>query len=93
MLDELREILCESCGLRKPSGPPHLTLAYFHAPDGAPAPEELISTIARYRDWPVGEHAAETVEVTLLDLRHEYPEPKVLAEIPLKSQAADLKSS
>jgi RNA 2',3'-cyclic 3'-phosphodiesterase len=93
MLDELRELLCESCGLRKPSGPPHLTLAYFHVPDGAPAPEELISTIARYRDWPVGELAVETVDVTLLDLRHEYPEPKVLAEIPLKSRATDLKSS
>src|ERR671911_253116 len=76
----------ERCGLRKPSGPPHLTLAYFHAPDGSPAPEELISTVARYRDWPVGELAVETVEVTFLDLRLEYPEPKVLAEIPLKSQ-------
>jgi 2'-5' RNA ligase len=92
-LDELREILCESCGLGKPSGPPHLTLAYFHAPDGAPAPEELISTIARYRDWPVGELAVETVEVTLLDLRPEYLEPKVLAEIPLKSQVSGLKPS
>lgn len=88
VLGELREVLCESCGLIKPSGPPHLTLAYFHAPDGAPAPEELISTIARYRDWPVGELAVETVEVTLLDLRPEYPEPEVLAEIPLKKQVS-----
>ena len=93
MIDKLREILGESCGLRKPSGPPHLTLAYFHAPDGAPAPEELVSTIARYRDWPVGELAVETVELTLLDLRSEYPEPEVLAEIRLKSQLSDLKPS
>ena len=45
MLDSLRWALCEACGLEKPSGPPHLTLAYFHAPDGTPAPEELICAI------------------------------------------------
>jgi 2'-5' RNA ligase len=84
MLDELRDALCEGCGLRKPPGPPHLTLAYFQAPDGSPAPEELVSAISRYRDWPVGELAVESVEMTLLDLSVEYPEPEVLAEIPLK---------
>jgi RNA 2',3'-cyclic 3'-phosphodiesterase len=84
MLDGLREALCEACGLKKPSGPPHVTLAYFHAPDGTPAPEELISTLARYREWPVGELAVEYVEMTLLDLRLEYPKPEVLARIPLK---------
>jgi RNA 2',3'-cyclic 3'-phosphodiesterase len=84
MLDRLRAALCESCGLKKPSGPPHLTIAYFHAPDGTQAPEALISTIARYRDWPVGELAVEYVEMTLLDLRLEYPEPGVLARLPLK---------
>jgi RNA 2',3'-cyclic 3'-phosphodiesterase len=84
MLDRLRAVLCEACGLKKPSGPPHLTLAYFHVPDGMPAPEELISAIARYRDWPVGELAVEYVEMTLLDLRFEYPEPEVLARMPLK---------
>jgi len=84
MLDRLRAVLCEACGLKKPSGPPHLTLAYFHAPDGTPAPEELISAIARYRDWPVGELAVEYVDMTLLDLRLEYPKPDVLARIPLK---------
>jgi 2'-5' RNA ligase len=84
MLDELRDALCEGCGLQKPSGPPHLTLAYFQAPDGSPAPEELLSAISRYRDWPVGELAVESVQMTLLDLRVEYPEPEVLAEIPLK---------
>src|SRR5918995_2078193 len=48
MLDRLRDAVCGYCGLEKPSGPPHLTLAYFHAPDGTPASEALISTIARY---------------------------------------------
>ena len=84
MLDSLRRALCEACGLEKPSGPPHLTLAYFHAPDGTPAPEDLIRAIARYRDWPVGELAVEYVEITVLDLRIEYPEPKVLARIKLE---------
>ena len=84
MLDRLRAALCEACGLRKPSGPPHLTLAYFHVPDGTPAPEEFMSAIARYRDWPVGELAVEYVDMTLLDLRIEYPQPKVLARISLK---------
>jgi 2'-5' RNA ligase len=72
-----------SCGLKKPPGPPHLTLAYFEAPDGTVAPEELISTIARYRDWPIGEIVVENLEMTLLDLRLEYPEPETLARIPL----------
>jgi len=84
MLDRLRDALCASCGLQKPSGPPHLTLAYFHAQDGIPAPEELISAIARYRDWDVGELAVESVEMTLLDLRLDYPEPEIQAKIPLK---------
>ena len=82
-LDSLRDALCASCDLKKPSGPPHLTLAYFQAPDGMEAPEELISTIARYRDWPIGEIAVENVEMTLLHLRLEYPEPETLARIPL----------
>jgi 2'-5' RNA ligase len=84
VLDRLRDALCESCGLEKPSGPPHMTLAYFHAPDNAPAPEELVSAIARYREWEVGELAVESVELTVLDLRLDYPEPETLAEIPLK---------
>ncbi|HEY6674654.1 MAG TPA: 2'-5' RNA ligase family protein, partial [Rubrobacteraceae bacterium] len=53
-LDRLRDALCTSCDLKKPPGPPHLTIAYFQAPDGTHATEELISTIARYRDWPIG---------------------------------------
>ena len=84
MLDGLRDVLCGSCGLRKPSGPPHLTIAYFQAPDGTPAPEEFISAIARYRDWLVGDLVVEYVDMTLLDLRLEYPKPEVLARIPLK---------
>jgi 2'-5' RNA ligase len=84
MLDRLRGAVCRSCGLEKPSGPPHLTLAYFHAPNGTPVPEELVNAISRYRDWPVGDLAVESIEMTLLDLRLDYPEPESLAEIPLK---------
>jgi 2'-5' RNA ligase len=83
ILDRLRNALCASCGLRRPSGPPHLTLAYFHAQDGTALPEELVTTIARYRAWEIGELAVESVEMTLLDLRLDYPEPETLAEIPL----------
>src|SRR5215208_3280165 len=72
MLDELRAALSVSCGLKKPSGPPHLTLAYFQAPDGTEAPEELVSAIARYRKWPIGEVTVDNVEITLLDLRADY---------------------
>jgi 2'-5' RNA ligase len=84
MLDRLRKVLCVSCGLKKLPGPPHITLAYFQAPDGTPAPEELISAIARFRAWDVGELVVESVEMTLLDLRLDYPEPETLAEMPLK---------
>jgi 2'-5' RNA ligase len=82
-LDRLRDALCTSCDLQKPPGPPHLTLTYFQAPDGTDAPEELISTIARYRDWSIGEILVENVEMTLLDLRLDYPEPETLARIQL----------
>jgi RNA 2',3'-cyclic 3'-phosphodiesterase len=84
MLDRLRDALCWSCGLEKPSGPLHMTLAYFHAPSGASVPEELVDAISRYREWTVGELAVESVEMTVLDLRLDYPEPETLAEIPLK---------
>jgi RNA 2',3'-cyclic 3'-phosphodiesterase len=85
MIDELRAALSVSCGLKKPAGPPHLTLAYFQASDGAEAPEELVSVIARYRDWPIGEIEVNNVEMTLLDLRSDYPEPETLARMPLTS--------
>jgi 2'-5' RNA ligase len=91
MIDGLRDALRRSCGLKKPSGPPHLTLAYFQVPDGTPVPEELVSVIARYRDWPVGELAVGSVEMSLLDLRSDYPEPEMLAEIPLKKATQPLK--
>lgn len=83
MFDRLRDALSVSCGLKKPSGPPHLTLAYLQAPDGTDAPEELVSAIARYRDWPIGEITVDNVEMTMLDLGSDYPEPKTLARIPL----------
>jgi 2'-5' RNA ligase len=85
-LSRLREALHEGCELRAPPGPPHMTLAYLHAPDGAPAPEELISAIERYRSWEVGELAVDSVEMTVLDLRLDYPKPKTLAEIPLERE-------
>ncbi len=84
MLERLREALSVACGLQRPKGPTHLTLAYFHAPDGTAVPEALISAMQRYRDWPVGEIAVDNVEMTLLDLRMDYPEPETLARIPLK---------
>ena len=83
MLDELRAALSVGCGLKKPTGPPHLTLAYFQAPDGTEAPQELISAVARYREWPIGEITVDNVEMTLLDLRSDYPEPETLARMPL----------
>ena len=93
MLDRLRDALCTSCGLKIPPGPPHLTLAYFQTPDGTHAPEELIATIARYRDWPIGEILIENVEMTLLDLRLDYPEPETLARIPLGRAISDQPSA
>jgi hypothetical protein len=51
-----------------------------------PAPDGLISAIARYRDWPVGVFAVESVEMTLLDLRLNYPGPEVLAKMALKKE-------
>lgn len=83
MLDRLRGVLSESCGLKTHHGPPHLTIAYFQAQDGTNAPEELVSAIARYRDWPVGEIIVDSVELTLLDIHSEYPEPETLARIQL----------
>jgi hypothetical protein len=48
-----------------------------------PAPDGLISTIVLYRDWPIGAIALESMEMTLLDLRLDYPKPEVLTEMPL----------
>lgn len=82
-LDELREALCTGCELETDYGLPHLTLAYFHAPNGAPAPGELVSALAGFRNWPVGEVPVEHVDLTLLDLNSKYPEPERLARMPL----------
>ena len=84
MLERLRDAICEGCGISGPSGPPHLTIAYVHTPDGTPAPEEFVETVGRYRDWPVGEIAVEAVELSLINLAAaEYPEPETLARITL----------
>lgn len=83
MLGELRRAICDSCGLDAPPGPPHLTLAYVHAPDGTPAPEAFVAAVRRYRDWPVGKMQVDAVEMTLLDLKREYRAPEPVARIPL----------
>jgi 2'-5' RNA ligase len=88
MLNNLRDALRVSCGLREPPGPPHLTLAYFQAPDSVRAPAALISAVERYREWPVGKVTVKNVELTLLDLRSDYPEPQTLAKIPLNGATA-----
>lgn len=82
-ISRLRDALCTGCGLKRPPGPPHLTLAYLQAPDGTPAPDSLVSAISQYRDWPVGTLEVERAELTLLNVHDEYPEPKTLCEILL----------
>ena len=85
MLRRLRDAICEGCGISSPTGPPHLTIAYVHAPDGSPAPEKFVAAVERYRDWPVGNIVVEGVELTLLNLvAAEYPKPETLAKIPLE---------
>ena len=83
-IERLRSILCRGCGLKKPPGPPHLTLAYFQVPDGTPAPPALISAMERYRRWPVGRLCVDRVELSLLDLKRRYPPPEPLACISLR---------
>ncbi len=88
VLKGLRSAICSGCQLEEPPGPPHLTLAYFQVPDGTAAPEALISTIGRFREWPVGEIQVDRVRLTLLDLRSEHPDPETLAEMPLSGERA-----
>lgn len=88
MLQRLQDALCDVCGLKRPEGPPHLTVAYFQAPDGTPAPEGLISTIERYREWPIGVIPVDAVELTLLDLSSYYPVPERMARIDLRGDVA-----
>jgi RNA 2',3'-cyclic 3'-phosphodiesterase len=84
MLEKLRDAVCERCELEKTSSPLHLTLAYLQAADGAPAPDEFVAAVERYRDWPVGKFSVERVEITLLNLSSfPYPELETFAQIPL----------
>ena len=84
MLEKLRDTVSERCGLEKPTGPLHLTLAYLQEADGTLAPDEFVAAIERYRDWPVGKVSVERVEITLLTLGSSpYPELETFARIPL----------
>lgn len=83
MLEELRETLRSGCGLKVPHGPPHLTIAYFEAPDDSPLPQALVRRIERYRDWYVGETTVRNIHVASLNLTSRYPRLETLAEIPL----------
>lgn len=90
-LEQVRETLCSECGLQEPPGPPHLTLAYFQPPHEMRAPDDLVSALKRFRDWPVGNLIVDEVELSLLNLRStdaecpesDYPKPEPLARIPL----------
>ena len=85
MLEKLRDVVCRQCGLEKPTGALHLTLAYLQEADGALAPDEFVAAIERYRNWPVGKISVERVEITLLTLGSSpYPELETFARIPLK---------
>jgi 2'-5' RNA ligase len=85
MLEKLRDVVCGQCGLEKPTGALHLTLAYLQEADGALAPDEFVAAIERYRNWPVGKVSVERVEITLLTLGSSpYPELETFARIPLK---------
>jgi 2'-5' RNA ligase len=48
MLEKLRDVVCRQCGLEKPTGALHLTLAYLQEADGALAPDEFVAAIERY---------------------------------------------
>ncbi len=84
MLEKLRDTVSERCGLEKPTGPLHLTLAYLQEADGTLAPDEFVAAIERYRNWPVGKVSVERIEITLLTLGSSpYPELETFARIPL----------
>ena len=84
MLKELRNRLCEGFGMKPMPGTPHLTLAYFQAPDGTPMPEGLVASIQKFRVWPVGKVPVSQIDLTLLDLHADYPDPERIARIPLQ---------
>ena len=83
MLKELRNRLCESFGMKPMPGTPHLTLAYFQAPNDTPMPGGLVSSLRKFRVWPVGKIPVKQIELTLLDIRADYPAPERIAQIPL----------
>jgi RNA 2',3'-cyclic 3'-phosphodiesterase len=84
MLEKLRDTLRERCGAENTVGPLHLTLVYLQAQNGAPAPDEFVAAIERYRNWPVGVFSVDRVELTLLSLSSSpYPELETFARIPL----------
>jgi RNA 2',3'-cyclic 3'-phosphodiesterase len=84
MLEKLRDTLRERCGAENTAGPLHLTLAYLQAQNGAPAPDEFVAAIERYRNWPVGVFSVDRVELTLLSLSSSpYPELETFARMPL----------
>jgi RNA 2',3'-cyclic 3'-phosphodiesterase len=84
MLEKLRDTLRKKCGAENTAGPLHLTLAYLQAQNGAPAPDEFVAAIERYRNWPVGVFSVDRVELTLLSLSSSpYPELETFARIPL----------
>jgi 2'-5' RNA ligase len=86
MLEKLRDTVSGRCGIEKPAGPLHLTVAYLQEADGALAPDEFVAAIERYRDWPVGKVSLDRVEITLLTLGSSpYPELETFARIPLES--------
>lgn len=80
---ELREAIRTRCGLAEPLGSPHLTLAYIQAPDGKLASDAFVEAIGRCRDRRVGEIRVDRVDLTLLDLKEEYPKPEKFATILL----------
>lgn len=84
MLKELRNHLCEGFGMKPMPGTPHLTLAYFQAPDGTQMPEGLVASIQKFRVWPVGKVPVSQIELTLLNLQADYPEPERIARLPLQ---------
>lgn len=84
MLEKLRATVSEQCGIENPSGPLHLTLAYLQAQNGAPAPDEFVAAVERYREWTVGVFSVERVEITLLHLNSSrYPKLEIFAQISL----------
>lgn len=80
---QLREAIRKRCELSEPPGPPHLTLAYIQTTNGTTAPDSFVEAIQSYRTRRVGEVVVNRVELTLLDLKKEYPEPETFATIPL----------